>query len=63
MSPKSQRALNLQYYEWSDFTIGTMLQVYGRTLQIYDCDESTRDFCRKHMTNVPPEKLRRMEVC
>lgn len=62
MSPKSRRALNLQYYEWPDLTIGTTLHVYGRQLQIYDVDDSTRAFYREHAPQLPAGKLEPIEV-
>lgn len=32
MSPKSKRALNIQYYRWQDIRIGAVVHVYGRPL-------------------------------
>ena len=36
-----------QYYHWKDLYIGMNLPIYGRILQIVDCDQQTRDFYRE----------------
>ena len=36
-----------EYYHWKDLYIGMNLPIYGRILQIVDCDQQTRDFYRE----------------
>lgn len=46
MSPRTKRALNIQYYEWRDMHIGAVVHVYGRPLVIYDMVRARARFVR-----------------
>jgi hypothetical protein len=46
MSPNTRRKFNITYYNWRDLAIGTVVNVYGREMLIYDCDETTKQWYR-----------------
>lgn len=37
-----------EYYSWKDFTIGSYIDVFGRSMQLAKCDVFTRDFYKSH---------------
>jgi len=38
--------INYFFYQEEDLTLGTQINVYGRTVVLTDCDEFTKDFYR-----------------
>jgi len=50
----------IHYYDWSDLSIGTTVNVWGRPLFLYDCDAFTRAWYVRH--GVPEEQLRAAKV-
>ncbi|MEW5310499.1 MAG: hypothetical protein WDW38_002293 [Sanguina aurantia] len=49
MSPEARRKLALQHYHWTELRIGGLVQVYGRSMLIYDMDRSTKGWYAQHM--------------
>lgn len=49
MSPEARRTLALQHYHWSELAIGGLVQVYGRSMLIYDMDRSTKGWYAQRM--------------
>merc|ERR1712203_1244975 len=39
-------------YKPEDFIVGSTVDVYGRTIYLYDCDDFTRDFFKLYMNHV-----------
>jgi hypothetical protein len=37
-----------EYYLWKDFSIGSYINVFGRSMQLAKCDAFTRDFYKSH---------------
>ena len=38
-----------QYYNYNDLSIGNTVKIYGKMLQIYDCDEFTKTWYRENL--------------
>lgn len=44
MSEDTRRRVRHEFYNWTELRVGGVILVYGRPLQIHDCDEFTRSF-------------------
>merc|ERR1711871_721396 len=42
------------FYTWKDFTFGSEINVFGRTLKVVDCDRATREFCLSQGVDLGP---------
>ncbi|PNG99690.1 EF-hand domain-containing protein 1, partial [Tetrabaena socialis] len=62
MSPRSRRLLALEYYDWRDLCLGASVNVYGRSLLLYDCDEATRLWLRQNVPGISEHQLRPIDV-
>jgi EF-hand domain-containing protein 1 len=62
MSPTSRNDLAKHYYQWRDLRIGGSIQVYGRTMLIFDCDKFTRQWYQQH-TKLSAAQLAPIKVC
>lgn len=50
----------IRHYDWTDLAIGRTVNVWGRALFMYDCDEFTRSWFRKH--GAPEEALEAVPI-
>lgn len=62
MSPRSRAAHGIEYYTWRDLRLGRTINMYGRSLLLYDCDDATRAWVREHAPEVPEEELQTVPV-
>jgi hypothetical protein len=53
-----------KYVHWTDLNVGTNLDVYGKSIRIYDCDKFTSEFYQKKGVKlgpseefIPPKKI------
>lgn len=50
MDPLDVGRKEIAYYKDRDLQIGTVLNVYGRSVVLVDCDEFTRNYYRKKVS-------------
>ncbi|KAG2490607.1 hypothetical protein HYH03_010999 [Edaphochlamys debaryana] len=62
LSPRSRRALNLEYYDWRDLFVGAKVNVYGRPLLVYDADDGTKDWLKQHVPGITDKQVTAIEV-
>mmetsp|Transcript_256 Transcript_256/g.787 ORF Transcript_256/g.787 Transcript_256/m.787 type:complete len:703 (+) Transcript_256:243-2351(+) len=55
MSEDSRRRAKHEYYGWKELRIGSFVEVYGRSLQLHDCDEFTRAYYMAELGLGPDE--------
>ena len=46
---QKNKDIEIKYFNWRDFKLGSNIQFYGRVFRITDCDQFTRDFYEKVM--------------
>jgi hypothetical protein len=61
MSPTSRSELEKHYYTWRDLRISHTIQVYGRSMLIFDCDKFTRSWYKDKM-QLTDEQLTPLKV-
>ena len=42
LSPRTLSSMKIKYYNWRELRIGGTVNVYGRDMLIYDCDNFTK---------------------
>ncbi|GIL93769.1 hypothetical protein Vretimale_70 [Volvox reticuliferus] len=62
MSPETRRRLGIPYYDWRDLYLGATINVYGRKMMLYECDETTMSWLKKYVPDLKPEQLTPLQV-
>ncbi|GIL63796.1 hypothetical protein Vafri_17794 [Volvox africanus] len=62
MSPETRRRLGIPYYDWRDLYLGATINVYGRKMMLYECDETTMTWLKKYVPGLTPEQLTPIQV-
>ncbi|GLC72720.1 hypothetical protein PLESTF_001285900 [Pleodorina starrii] len=62
MSPGTRRELNIPYYDWRDLYMGATVNVYGRKMLLYDCDDPTRAWLKKYVKGLSAAQLTPIQV-
>ncbi|EFJ42453.1 hypothetical protein VOLCADRAFT_107251 [Volvox carteri f. nagariensis] len=62
MSPETRRQLAITYYDWRDLHLGATVNVYGRKMMLYDCDDGTLTWLKKYVPGLKPEQLTAIPV-
>ena len=46
---QKNKDIEIKYFSWRDFKLGSNIQFYGRVFRITDCDQFTRNFYERVM--------------